>query len=84
MFSVMPGHSGLPCADCVNLSAMPGIHVLAPRKTWMAGTKPGHDERENYSHVIRKRPGALTGSQVVLKRSTPSDSSAVKRPSTSM
>jgi hypothetical protein len=24
---VMPGHSSL-CADCVNLSAMPGIHVL--------------------------------------------------------
>ena len=26
---VMPGHSGLLCADCVNLSAMPGIHVLS-------------------------------------------------------
>ena len=25
---VMPGHSSLPCADCVNLSAMPGIHVF--------------------------------------------------------
>src|SRR6267143_2899557 len=24
----MPGLSSLPCADCVNLSAMPGIHVL--------------------------------------------------------
>jgi hypothetical protein len=24
----MPGHSSLPCADCVDLSAMPGIHVL--------------------------------------------------------
>ena len=31
-----------------------------------------------------RRLGASTGSQVVLKRSTPSDSSAVKRPSTSM
>jgi hypothetical protein len=31
-FSVMPG-------------LVPGIHVLAPRKTWMAGTKPGHDEK---------------------------------------
>src|SRR6202011_2819742 len=44
---VMPGHSGLPCADRVNLSAMPGIRVLAQFtsvKTWMAGTKPGHDE----------------------------------------
>src|SRR5216683_5161162 len=26
---VMPGRSSLPCADCVNLSAMPGIHILA-------------------------------------------------------
>src|SRR5260370_25012315 len=26
--SVKPGHSSLPRADCVNLSAMPGIHVL--------------------------------------------------------
>ena len=25
----MPGHSSLPCADGVNLSAVPGIHVLA-------------------------------------------------------
>jgi hypothetical protein len=26
---------------------VPGIHVLAAaaRKTWMAGTKPGHDEK---------------------------------------
>jgi hypothetical protein len=26
---VMPSHGSLPCADCANLSAMPGIHVLA-------------------------------------------------------
>jgi hypothetical protein len=52
----MPGHSSLLCADCVNLSAMPGIHVFLSqefkRKTWMAGTSsaktrfallPGHD-----------------------------------------
>jgi hypothetical protein len=29
---VMPGQSSLPCADCVNLSAMPGIHVFASFK----------------------------------------------------
>jgi len=23
-----PGHSRPPCADCVNLPAMPGVHVL--------------------------------------------------------
>src|SRR5882757_5808710 len=34
--------------------------------------------------VDDRRLGASTGSQVVVKRSTPSDSSAVKRPSTSM
>src|SRR5260370_27008524 len=49
----MPGHSSLPCADCVNLSAMPGTHVfLSGFKTWIAGTSsaktrfallPGHD-----------------------------------------
>jgi hypothetical protein len=27
--AVMPGQSSLFYADCVNLSAMPGIHVLA-------------------------------------------------------
>lgn len=37
--SVIPGHSSLPCADCVNLPAMPGIHALVSfeAKTWMAG-----------------------------------------------
>src|ERR1700736_6507077 len=32
--SVMPGKRSQACADCVNLSAMPGIHVFlcAPRK----------------------------------------------------
>jgi hypothetical protein len=29
---VMPGHRGLPCADRVNLSAMPGIHVFTAAK----------------------------------------------------
>jgi len=33
---VMPGRSQA-CADCVNLSALPGIHVFrAASKTWMA------------------------------------------------
>jgi hypothetical protein len=33
---------------------VPGIHVFAaPQagKTWMAGTKPGHDEKENLFQV---------------------------------
>jgi hypothetical protein len=42
----MPGHSRLLCADGVNLSAMPGIHVLAPleQKDVDGRDKPGHDE----------------------------------------
>src|SRR5438270_13234360 len=41
--AVMPGHSSLHCADGVNFSALPGIHVLSvahPGRTWMAGTSP--------------------------------------------
>jgi hypothetical protein len=43
---VMPGHSSLPCADCVNLSAMPGIHVsISSGKKDVDGRgEPGHDE----------------------------------------
>jgi len=41
---VMPGRSSLPCADCVNLSAMPGIHVLAAlkqeRRGWPGQARP--------------------------------------------
>jgi hypothetical protein len=33
------------CADCVNLSAMPGIHVLRDAKTWMAATSAAMTER---------------------------------------
>ena len=35
---------------------VPGIHVLLHegRKTWMAGTKPGHDE------TLRRRVGAVS------------------------
>src|SRR5260370_40067193 len=47
---VMPGHSSLPCADCVNLSAMPGIHVLAAfkqeRRGW-PGRSPAMTENES-------------------------------------
>src|SRR4029453_8816567 len=53
---VMAGHRRLPCADYVNLSALPAIHLLFRRmvlKTWMPGTSsaktrfallPGHDD----------------------------------------
>src|ERR1039457_1565319 len=45
MLLVMPGHSSLPCADRVNLSAMPGIHVFlaagVKRRGW-----PGTGERK--------------------------------------
>ncbi|TAI61747.1 hypothetical protein CWO89_33445 [Bradyrhizobium sp. Leo170] len=40
----MPGHSRLPCADCVHLSALPGIHVLPAAWQGVDGRdKPGHD-----------------------------------------
>src|SRR5216683_8250039 len=36
----MPGNRSQACADCVNLSALPGIHVFLQarhrRQTWMA------------------------------------------------
>jgi hypothetical protein len=36
---VMAGPRSQACADCVNLSAMPAIHVFAAeRKAWMAAT----------------------------------------------
>jgi hypothetical protein len=34
---------------------VPGIHVLADdqrRKTWMAGTKPGHDGKKRLPNVL--------------------------------
>jgi uncharacterized protein len=48
----MPGHSSLPCADYVHLSALPGIHVLLGAvKTWMAGTSPAMTENVALSVV---------------------------------
>ena len=42
---VMPGHSSLLFADCVNLSAMPGIHVFIHSENDVDGRdEPGHDE----------------------------------------
>ena len=40
----MPGRSSLPCADCVNLSAMPGIHVLLSLRTSQKEDVDGRDE----------------------------------------
>jgi hypothetical protein len=36
----------------------PGIHVLGPskRKTWMAGTKPGHDEKRILFKLLACNP----------------------------
>jgi hypothetical protein len=43
---VMPGHSSLLRADCVNLSAMPGIHVFLCFVQDVDGLdEPGHDGR---------------------------------------
>src|SRR6202030_3225701 len=41
---VMAGYSSLPCADCVNLSALPAIHGLtSSKKDVDARHKAGHD-----------------------------------------
>jgi hypothetical protein len=44
--AVMPGHSSLPCADYVYLSAPPGIHVFLwfERQNVDGRNKSGHDE----------------------------------------
>ena len=58
--TVMPGHSSLPGADCVNLSALPGIHALpvldnkdVDGRTWANGSEAvrrtamaGHDKAD--------------------------------------
>src|SRR5216684_4908039 len=54
----MPGRSSLPCADCVvNLSAMPGIHVLAAveqEKRGWPGRSPAMTKEQIIFHVVRK------------------------------
>jgi hypothetical protein len=41
----MPGHSSLPCADGIDLSALPGIHVFFLEVQDVDGRdKPGHDD----------------------------------------
>jgi hypothetical protein len=47
---------------------VPGIHVLAAlRKTDVDGRdKPGHDEKENHFHVVRKSPQTLAAFSVRL------------------
>jgi hypothetical protein len=44
----MPGHSSPPCADYVDLSALPGIHVFTTdkKKDVDGRDEPGHDEQE--------------------------------------
>src|SRR5258705_217660 len=59
-FVVMPGHTSLPCADCVNLSVMPRIHVLLSflRDKGVDGRgEPRHDEEEtDAAHSIFLAP----------------------------
>src|SRR5450631_4226340 len=45
----MPGHSGRACADYVNLSAMPGIHVFATGRREKIRGWPGHLARRRAS-----------------------------------
>jgi len=58
--SPRPRHSPASAiyADCVNLSALPGIHVFAGyqrSKAWMAGTSPAMTTRAMIRHCHRKQ-----------------------------
>ena len=51
-YSSWPGNSSLLCADYVNLSALPAIHVFgaAREEDVDARVKPGHDGGESCSY----------------------------------
>ena len=58
-FLVMPGHSSLPCADCVHLSALPGIHVFLSGLGRVDGrVKPGHDGQGEF-HLLLPSIGVI-------------------------
>src|SRR5260370_40109674 len=67
----MPDHSSLLCADCVNLSAMPGIHVittlaLAPwRRLWQSAgsNRYGMMEPAGISAGIERGPSDTSAKQ---------------------
>src|SRR5260370_18905940 len=67
----MPGHSSLLCADCINLSAMPGIHVittlaLAPwRRLWQSAgsNRYGMMEPAGISAGIERGPSDTSAKQ---------------------
>jgi hypothetical protein len=46
---------------------VPGIHVLkSDRKTWMAGTKPGHDGEWIEFHYSKSQTGCRIGASTVV------------------
>jgi len=54
MYLIKSGTFGL----LVMPGLVPGIHVFAPfiqRKTWMAGTKPGHDENKRQANREKRK-----------------------------
>ena len=48
----MPGHSSLPCADCVNLFAMQRIYegIYEEKRGWLGGG-PAHDGRVSHFKI---------------------------------
>ena len=48
----MPGHSSLPCADCVNLFTMQRIYegIYEERRGWPGGG-PAHDGRVSHFKI---------------------------------
>jgi hypothetical protein len=59
----MPGHSSLRGADCVYLSAMPGIHVWlhSGKKDVDGRDKPGHDEEIRSLERARRYRSGIGG-----------------------
>src|SRR6202166_1824021 len=62
----MAGHSSLPGADYVYLSALPAIHVLIDKRSERRGCrdKPGHDERESartMQDLMKGKRGLIMG-----------------------
>src|SRR5260370_37995263 len=67
----MPGHSSLLCADCINLSAMPGIHVITAsalaqwRRLWQSAgsNRYGMMEPAAISAGIERGPSDTSAKQ---------------------
>src|SRR6266851_9546170 len=71
----MPGHGSLPCADG-DLSAMPGIHVLAApqqERRGGPGRRPSHDENGTFARVLTRGSYDWFHTAALRRRNHPRD-----------